>query len=281
MIHVLYNPLSHNKKASKSLKQLETRLQNEEYSLSDITKANIAELFDSLPENDTVIVSGGDGTLHHFVNNINPDNLMHKVYYCPSGSGNDFVRDLNEPLENGMVLLNPYIKNLPLAIINGKKYRFLNGIGYGIDGYCCDELSRLKEKYKINFSYALIGLKGLLFGYKPSAATLEIDGEVFNYDHVWMTPSMKGKYFGGGVKIAPMQDRKNKEGLITTVVATHPSAFKILTIFPTIFSGKHVKYKDVIKFHTGKNIKVTYDKATSLQIDGEVMRDVLSYSIRV
>ena len=30
-----------------------------------------------------------------------------------------------------------YAQKLPTVTVNGKAYRFLNGIGYGIDGYCC------------------------------------------------------------------------------------------------------------------------------------------------
>ena len=39
---------------------------------------------------------------------------------------------------------------------------------------------------------------------------ITVDGETFEYDNVWLAPSMKGKFYGGGMMIAPSQDRKNK-----------------------------------------------------------------------
>ena len=39
---------------------------------------------------------------------------------------------------------------------NGKTYKFLDNVGYGIDGYCCEEADRIKAKSpnkKINYKF--------------------------------------------------------------------------------------------------------------------------------
>ena len=41
--------------------------------------------------------------------------------------------------------IGKYLKNLPQVEVNGKKYLFLNGVGYGIDGYCCEVGDKLRE----------------------------------------------------------------------------------------------------------------------------------------
>lgn len=280
MIYILYNPLSNNKKAAKGLKKLLSGFNKEELKLVDVTSTDIPEFLSSRTTKDHIIVTGGDGTLNNFINNLGDLHLELPVYFYPNGSGNDFVRDLDEIPENGIIHLNPYIKNLPVINVNGKHRKFLNGCGYGIDGYACAESDRIKRKYKIKINYAILALKGLLYDFRPSAATVNIDGKVFTYEHVWMAPAMKGKYFGGGVKIAPMQDRLREDNSVTVVLAHCKSPLRLLFVYPHIFKGTHVKFTDIIQFHTGHNISVSFDKPTALQIDGELIRDVLTYTVQ-
>lgn len=280
MVNILYNPLSNNKKAAKSLNKLTSLFKNEEIELIDITNTDIPSFLEGKSENDRIIITGGDGTLNHFVNDLDNTIPDYPIYFYPSGSGNDFMRDINVHSEDGIILLNPYIENLPIIDVNGKHRRFLNGCGYGIDGYACAECDRIKKKYKLKINYAILALKGILFDFKPSTATVNVDGKEFTYNNVWMAPAMKGKYFGGGVKIAPMQDRLNKDHSVTVVFAHCKSPLKLLFVYPSIFKGKHVKYTNIVQFHTGHHIKVSFDKPTALQIDGEVVRDVLSYEVQ-
>ena len=46
------------------------------------------------------------------------------------------------------VEISSYIKKLPICEINGKRYRFINGVGFGIDGYCCEMGDEFKKKSK-------------------------------------------------------------------------------------------------------------------------------------
>lgn len=279
MVHILYNPLSNNKKATKGLKKLCAKF-DEPINLIDVTDTDIPTFLRSKENEDTVVITGGDGTLNHFVNDLGDNIPDYPIYFYPSGSGNDFMRDIEEPLENGMLCLNPYIKDLPVIEVNGIHQKFLNGCGYGIDGYAVDECARIKKKYNIKINYAVLALKGILFGFKPSKATVIVDGKNFTYDHVWMAPAMKGKYFGGGVKIAPMQDRLNEDKSVTVVFAHCKSPLRLLCVYPSIFKGKHVKYTNIVQFHKGHDITVSFDKPTALQIDGELVRDVLSYRVQ-
>ena len=55
---------------------------------------------------------------------------------------------------------------------------------------------------------------------------------------------------------------------------------KTLMLFPSIFKGEHVKYKDHFAFFEGKEITVKFDEPTALQIDGETIHDVKEYTAR-
>lgn len=237
------------------------------------------KFFSELNPEDEVVLVGGDGTLNYFINAVDTDSIKNNIYLLPSGTGNDFVNDLGIK-ERKEILINDYIKNLPTVYVNGLVQKFINGIGYGIDGYCCEVADKIKEKTpnaKIN--YTSIAVKGLLFHYKPTNATVTVDGETFKYDHVWLCPSMKGRFYGGGMMVAPMQDRKNET--LTVVAYRCPSKLKALIVFPKIFTGEHVKNTKMVKIHTGSVIEVKYEKPCALQIDGETVLNVSSYKVVV
>ena len=94
-----------------------------------------------------------------------------------------------------------------------------------------------------------------------------------------MASVMKGKFFGGGMKIAPNQDRFDSDNLISCLVAHNLSRFKILSLFITIFRGTHIKHIKHVSIKKCREVKVEFDRPTSLQIDGEPIENVDSYTV--
>ena len=189
------------------------------------------------------------------------------------------MRDLNREVSDEIFSIKPYIKKLPYVIAGGQKHYFLNGIGYGVDGYCCAEGNRLRKLKNKNVNYTMIAVKALLFKYKPSTATLSVDGKEYKYSRVWMAPTMKGRFFGGGMKVAPDQNRHSKQGEVTVVVAHNLSRLNIVRLFPSVFKGKHTKFKKYIDVHTGHNITIKFDHSTDMQIDGETLTGITEYAV--
>ena len=74
----------------------------------------------------------------------------------------------------------------------------------------------------------------------------------------------------------PAQDRQKKDEL-SLMLFYGKGRFRTLTVFPSIFKGKHIKHKDMVAIHTGSDISVTFDRPTSVQIDGETILGVTSY----
>ena len=244
--------------------------------LLDATKLDYPKFFSELAPEDEVVLIGGDGTINYLINHVDTDNLKNNVYILANGTGNDFLHDIEEP-EDKEVLLNPYIKDLPTVKVKGKSYKLINNMGFGIDGYCCETADKIKQKKpskKIN--YAGIAIKGLLFFFKPRSAVVEVDGKKYKFDKVWMAPTMKGRFYGGGMMAAPGQDRTN--GKLTLVISTCKWRLKLLKIFPTYFKGEHIKYDKIVKIFTGDNIKVKFAKPCAAMIDGETVLDVTEYS---
>ena len=276
--HVLYNPIAGSGKAEQALQKLGEKFGGENLArISVLEVENYADLFSAIPEGDKVVLCGGDGTLNRFANAVRNVELKHEIYYFACGSGNDFLRDI-EADENEPVLINEYLKNLPVVTVNGKEYVFLNGVGYGIDGYCCEEGDKQRQNSSKPVDYTAIAIKGLLFRYKPTKATVIVDGTEYSFDNVWLAPTMFGRYYGGGMMPAPKQARDQDN---VSVMAYHgASKIKVLLIFPNLFKGEHVKsYKHVSVF-SGKEITVKFDAPRTLQIDGETVFNVTEYTVR-
>ena len=88
---------------------------------------------------------------------------------------------------------------------------------------------------------------------------------------------MNGRYYGGGMKEAPEQDRKGDK--LTCVIWHGSGKLKTLTTFPSIFKGEHVKKTDMISVFTAKKIKVKFDIPTAMQIDGDTVLNVSEYEV--
>ena len=277
---VLYNPLASTgtgeEKARRLINILGKDSKVEFQSLIDIKDKRT--FIDDLPPDTIPVITGGDGTLSRFVDSLG-GNPTRDIYYYPAGTGNDFLNDLGKTGETEPFLLNPYITDLPHIHFNGETHVFINGVGYGIDGYVCEEGDRIRKKTGKPINYTGTAVKGLLGAYKQTHATVTVDGKTMEFDHVWMTPTMLGRFFGGGMMCAPGQDRLNPEGTVSLMVMRCKSKLRTLLLFPTIFKGNHVKVTKIVSVFKGHEMTVRFDRPTALQIDGEVYSGVTEYTV--
>ena len=277
---VLYNPYAGNGRGEENTRAIGEFLPGEEIDFHDMTKIeDYGEFFRLLPPETRVILSGGDGTLNRFINDTSGLDIPQDIYYYAAGSGNDFLRDLGRKPEDGPFPIGEYLRALPVVTVNGKQYRFLNGIGYGIDGYCCQVGDEQREKSTKPVNYTAIAIKGLLFHYHPANAEVIVDGVSHTYRKVWLAPTMNGRYYGGGMEVAPAQDRLNAAREQSVVVMYGSGKLKTLIVFPSIFKGEHVKHKEMVEVLTGHEITVKFDRPCALQIDGETVLGVTEYSV--
>lgn len=279
MKYVLFNSKANNNRGEEAAKEFVKTL-NEKVESKSVVGLNIQEFFKSLKDNDEVILLGGDGALNRFVNDLGDLKIKQNLYFKAVGTGNDFINDVNDGKDE-LIKINDYIYNLPTVEVNGMKKKFINGIGFGIDGYCCEVADKFKAKSDKPVNYTAIAIKGLLFHFKRVRAVLTIDGHRFNHKHVWLAPTMNGRFYGGGMNVAPNQDRKKKPKTLTTVIFKGKSKLHTLIVFPSIFKGELGKQKKMTAYYTGKNIKVEFDRPTALQIDGETVLGVTSYTVKV
>lgn len=277
--YILYNPLAGKGQCESNTRALADILE-QPVAFYDMTRiTNYAAFLADLQPDDYLVVAGGDGTLNRFANAIAELNVSNEIYYFPVGTGNDFAHDLGHNASSKPFPIGQYLKNLPTVEVKGKSYHFVNGVGYGIDGYCCQVGDELKKKGKA-VNYTGIAIKGLLFHYEATNATVTVDGQVHTFDKVWIAPTMLGRFYGGGMMPTPSQDRTNEEGQLSVMVFHGGGRLRTLMAFPSIFKGEHIKHTDMVSILTGREITVEFDRPTPLQVDGETILDVTSYTAR-
>lgn len=227
MNYLLYNTKADGGHGEESAKKALSVLKGD-YEAKASNDIDLASFFSTLGKEDKVVILGGDGTINYFINHVDIDNLPCPIFLYPSGTGNDFAKDVVSPNEDGLIPLNGYFANLPYAEIKGKTYRFINGIGYGIDGQCCEVADQKTAKGEpVDYAKITVGL--LFHGYKPRKATVTVDGVTSTYKRVYLASGMHGRYYGGGMMIAPEQNRNS--GLLSCVVVHNRGKLGTLMLF--------------------------------------------------
>ncbi len=280
MVHVLYNPLASNKQGRANAEKIREILNEEELDFVDVTAISCDEYIKTIPQDESIVIAGGDGTLNNFINSVDTDNLARKVMYFAAGSGNDFMHDVADKAENGIVELNEYVKNLPTVIVNGEEKKFINGIGFGIDGYCCEVGDEKKKTSDKPVNYTSIAISGLLFHFDAPNAKVTVDGVTKEYPRVWIAPTMNGRYYGGGMNVTPNQDRLNPERTVSLGMFYGKGRIRTLMVFPKIFKGEHVKHTEMFETLVGHEVTVEFDRPCALQIDGETVKNVTTYTVK-
>lgn len=223
-----------------------------------------------------IIVIGGDGTIHEVVNGIGKRHIP--IAIIPSGSGNDFARTVSidksplaifESVINGNSDLPYWLGNYQMR--NGEKRYFVNSIGFGFDAevaqtanqsFYKNVLSRLGLG-KISYVIALIQV---LRRFQPLNIDIEVNGQKRRIRDCWMVTISNHPYYGGGMKIIP--DAFIRPSIFPVLIIHSISKWKVLGLFMTVFTGKHVNFKEIELFETTKLKIVSTDKMY-YQVDGE------------
>ena len=267
---VLYNPYAGSGRGTEESQKLKDILKDTELQFFDVTKiTDYVSFWKEIPGEWDVILSGGDGTLNHFINDAGALDSSRKIYYYASGSGNDFLHDIGRKKGDAPVLINRYLENLPEVMVDGKTCRFLNGIGYGIDGYCCEvgDAQRLKSDKPVN--YTAIAIKGLLFHYKPTSAVITVDGVKHTYKKVWLAPTMNGRFYGGGFN--PVPEAEPDDGLLDVLIVEKVNLLQVAGVIGKYQKGHYADYPHLIRHVRCHTVRVECEQENVVNVDGEAV----------
>lgn len=277
MVYILFNSRSNRGKAVKKAERLEKKLSKNEkckrINLLDIVGKE-KEFSKTLSKEDSLILVGGDGTIHQFLNRIYPLYIPYKVFIFASGRGNDLSRDYKK---KKLFEITHLVNDLPKLVVNDRDpYVFINGLGMGVDSCVCDEQNKNGTK-GIKESYFKIALR-VFKNFKPYTIDLVVDQVSYHFEKVWFFVCNNGRYFGGGMKITPMAVREDE---VLDICVVHNIKLRtLLFIFPLVFLGWHTRIrKKNVTFLKGRKITIIPQGCQILQKDGEVTYGVSKLEI--
>ncbi|WP_100400420.1 diacylglycerol/lipid kinase family protein [Bacillus sp. FJAT-44742] len=222
---------------------------------------------------ETVIVIGGDGTIHEVVNGLVYKNVSLGI--IPAGSGNDFARCLGVPLAYEKALERIF-ENRPqqVDLLNlGERYS-LTVAGIGFDGQVAKNVNEALYKKYLNFfrlgslSYA-ISVLDTLRTYKPTNMQITVDGKKLDFADVWLAAAANTTTYGGGIKISPLSS--HTDGKLDICVVHGLRRGKLIRLLPKAFKGKHISAKEVTLLK-GEDIYISSDPPVLVQSDGEQVK---------
>jgi YegS/Rv2252/BmrU family lipid kinase len=191
----------------------------------------------------------------------------------PAGTGGDFIKTLGVPRETAAAaaaLKSPAraidVGRLRYVEDNGKEAtrHFINIASFGIGGLVDRYVNRSSKALGGKVSFALATLKAGA-KYKNATVRLVLDGGTPREGRVYNVAVANGRYFGGGMKVAP--DAALDDGWFDVVTLGDFGFSDLLFRGLDIYSGKHLK-----------NPKVTVTRARRVDaeaVDGaEVLLDV-------
>ena len=224
-----------------------------------------------------VVVAGGDGTAAEVVSGLLGAGLgaYAEVAFLPLGTGADFHRTLGIPRDPARAID---------ALASGKGRR----IDAGRVRYVADDGST-RESHFVNV--ASIGLSGVvtrnvrgskalgarlafllgtlvgLARFRPARVRALLDGVELPVRDVALVAAANGRYFGGGMLVAP--EARPDDGLLDVVVVPALPKPVLVSKLPRLYSGTHLAVPGVT-LQRGRRLELEPDGPPALgEIDGE------------
>ncbi len=210
-----------------------------------------------------IIVFGGDGTFNEVISGIyGYDNCSVGIFPC--GTGNDFVKTLNEYNDFDIVsLIEGEEINCDAMKANDKIG--INICSAGFDAEVAKNVTKFKKFVSGNLAYTLSTFYCFITKTKYFFK-IKIDDKSFEGNYIFAVTA-NGRYYGGGFFPAP--DAQINDGLLDFILIKSVSRFKILKLIDFYRTGTHIGL-DIVEALRGKRITIESKKPLCLNIDGEV-----------
>lgn len=229
----------------------------------------------------TLVVAGGDGTLHHAAQRLDAAGLLGatRVAVVPLGTGNDLARSLGIPLDP---------EEAAEVAVNGRPRRLdvlrdehgsivVNAVHLGLGAEAAQHAAALKDE----LGTVAYRVGGLLAGVREPGWRLAVvlDGQPLTAGHqpVLMVAVANGPTIGGGTPLCP--PALPDDGLLDVVVvsATGPAARAAFAF--ALRGGQHLD-RDDVSYAQGHEVCVQGEPVRP-NADGEVSEALDRYSCRV
>jgi YegS/Rv2252/BmrU family lipid kinase len=216
---------------------------------------------------DLLLALGGDGTIRDVAVGLGDSGVP--LALLPAGTGNDHIptHRLPSDLEEALVIALQG-RDLPRDLWLWNERPFLNVAGFGIDAATAAVVNTKLFALRGALAY-LVGLVITLPSYQPLPITLrwECCGNASEWNgRAWLCAFANGKFYGGGMRIAP--EAEPDDGLLDIVIVEDVAKGELLQQLPGLFSGRHVMHPRV-KVFRAERLQVEAPQHV-VSLDGEL-----------
>ncbi|MBR0575751.1 diacylglycerol kinase family lipid kinase [Proteiniclasticum sp. BAD-10] len=209
---------------------------------------------------------GGDGTLNEVLNGMVGSGSS--LGCIPGGSGNDFIKSIVTKFDRRRILMNTVLgseEEIDLGEVDGRY--FINIASMGFDASVVNNVEKFKAVKLLPNKFAyLASVLDTAKDFQDLNLRMVIDGEELDTS-AFMVAIANGKYYGGGIKIAP--DANIRDGLLDVILVRNITRSKIMRFLPLAVQGKHMDLEEVT-FQRAKSISLYSDEPVYVNIDGEL-----------
>jgi len=255
---VIFNPRAAHGRSANRLAAIRARFENHGIDATFVPTAHPGHAKElvgatSLSGFDGVVAAGGDGTVFEVLNGLyqHPRAKRVPLGLLPIGTGNAFARELNlqgDTMSHAIdILRRGHTRQVDVGYVQTAEQRFyfLNIVlmGFAVDA----SLIAHKLKFLGQPAYTLATLWQVL-KMKSYPLTLETDGEPRQSDNVFIAIS-NSRYTGTHFLIAP--SARLDDGLLDVTILENLPRRRLLKLFPSIYSGRHVDYPEISTCQAG------------------------------
>jgi diacylglycerol kinase (ATP) len=226
----------------------ETRAPGDATRLSALARTDGAQL---------LVVMGGDGTMNEvsqaYIDGSGTPIEGPPLGIVPAGTGGDFRRsfDLGKSVDEAVArILGSEPKPLDLGILeltadDGRPARttFVNIASFGVSGRI-DRLVNGSPKWMGGRIAFFLGTLRAMSTYKNAPVSIRVDGKPWHEGRVVTGAIANGRYFGGGMHIAPRADPT--DGVFDIVVMGDMPFAESLRLTPAVYKGTHLSEPRVL-----------------------------------
>ena len=213
-----------------------------------------------------IYACGGDGTLNEVVSGAAgfPNAA---VTAFSGGSGNDFTKLFSDP--DAFYDLDRLLdcEEAVFDLIRCNDRLSLNICSVGLDARIGTDVANYKRIHLLSGfrAYVVSTVINLFLGISEHYV-VEFDGETVDAEHT-MICACNGRFYGGGFN--PVPDADPTDGLMDVLLVTKVSLLQVPGVIGKYKNGRYKELPHLVRHIRTKEIKITCDQESPVQIDGE------------
>jgi YegS/Rv2252/BmrU family lipid kinase len=223
---------------------------------------------------EVAVAFGGDGLIGAVAGTLKHTDGV--VGVLPGGRGNDLCRVLGIPLKPVAacaVLRSGVERSLDLGEAGGRTFTGIASCGFDS---VVNSIANETTVVRGSPVYGLALLRALP-GWRAAGFEVTLDGREVHRFRGYSVAAANSRQFGGGMRLAP--DASLTDGLLDVVIIEDMPKLRFLRLAPTVFSGRHLRYREVSVVR-GREVRVSATEPFTLYADGEAIAD-LPVTVRV